>query len=141
MVQRSCKSGDITFLICRVTRYWSVMWLCGWGPLILSHHLLSLGVIGLMEREIMAFVISVPISIPVPIPRFPCRGLRMALFIFAFIKIIVDHFHRKWAIDVSTLNFEFVLTLIYYCQTEVILTLKYGHIFNVNIKTKIYQAL
>ena len=141
----------------------------------------------------MAFVISVPISLPVPIPRFPCRGLQMALVILAFIKIIVDHFHRKWAIDNSTLNFEFVLTLIkwrfsrvhgamqlsfyheckhynffstktwrqffycqskiqrlfqhkistliYYCQKEVNLTLKYGHIFNVNIKTKIYQAL
>ena len=44
--------------------------------------LLSLGSIGLMKLEIMAFVISVPIpvpfSIPIPIPRFKCRGLQMA---------------------------------------------------------------
>ena len=42
--------------------------------------LLSLGSIGLMELEIMAFVISVPIPIPfpIPMPRFQCRDLQMA---------------------------------------------------------------
>ena len=38
--------------------------------------LLSLGSIGLMELEIMAFVISVPI--PISMPRFQCRDLQMA---------------------------------------------------------------
>ena len=32
--------------------------------------LLSLGFIGLMELEIMSFVISIPIPIPIPMPRF-----------------------------------------------------------------------
>ena len=32
--------------------------------------LLSLGSIGLMELEIMTFVISIPIPIPIPVPRF-----------------------------------------------------------------------
>ena len=44
--------------------------------------MLSLGSIGLMELEIMAFVISVPIPVPFPIPipmlRFQCRDLQMA---------------------------------------------------------------
>ena len=37
----------------------------------------SLGSIDLMELKIMAFVISVPIPIAIPIPRFQCRGLQM----------------------------------------------------------------
>ena len=57
--------------------------------------LLSLGSIGLMELEIMAFVISVPIPIPFPIPipmlRFQCRDLQMALFLY-FIKEINQPF-------------------------------------------------
>ena len=31
-----------------------------------------------MELEIMAFVVSVPIPILIPMPRFQCRGLQMA---------------------------------------------------------------
>ena len=38
---------------------------------------LSLGSIGLMELEIMVFVISVPISNSIPMPRFQCIGLQM----------------------------------------------------------------
>ena len=45
--------------------------------------LLSLGSIGLMELKIMAFVksvsIPIPFAIPIPMPRFQCRGLQMAL--------------------------------------------------------------
>ena len=43
--------------------------------------LLSLGSIGLIELEIMTFVISVPIPfpIPIPMPRLLCRGLQMAM--------------------------------------------------------------
>ena len=37
----------------------------------------SLGSIDLMEQKIIAFVISVPIPISIPIPRFQCRGLQM----------------------------------------------------------------
>ena len=40
--------------------------------------LLSLGFIGLMELEIISFVISIPIPIPIPMPRFQCLGLQMA---------------------------------------------------------------
>ena len=35
---------------------------------------------GLMELEIITFVISVPIPIPTPMPRFQCRGLQMAIY-------------------------------------------------------------
>ena len=41
---------------------------------------LSLRSIGLMEVEIMAFVISVQILIPIPMPRLKCLGLQMAQF-------------------------------------------------------------
>ena len=40
--------------------------------------LISLGSIGLMEVEIIAFVISVPISISVPMPRFTNSHLELA---------------------------------------------------------------
>ena len=40
--------------------------------------LLSLRAIDLMEVEIMTFIISVPISIPIPIPRIQSWGLKMA---------------------------------------------------------------
>ena len=52
------------------------------GGVALSYNttLLSLRSIGLMEVEIMAFVISVQILIPIPIPRLKCLGLQMAQF-------------------------------------------------------------
>ena len=41
----------------------------------------SLESIGLVELEIIAFVISVPIPISFPMMRFHCRGLQMAFLI------------------------------------------------------------
>ena len=58
----------ITQLKCRVSGV-------GWGPLILSCHPATFGV--LMELEIITFVISVKIPIAIPIPWFQCRGLQM----------------------------------------------------------------
>ena len=55
-VDRPCESGDITFFY-------------------LSCDLVGLVSIGLMELEILAFVVSVPISMP----SFQCRGLQMAI--------------------------------------------------------------
>ena len=43
--------------------------------------LVGLVPIGLVEMEIMEFVVSVPIPIPITMLRFQCRGLQMALFI------------------------------------------------------------
>ena len=40
--------------------------------------------IGLMELEIMAFVILVPI----PMPTFQCRGLQMAVYLYQLSKIM-----------------------------------------------------
>ena len=46
-------------------RYRRVTWLCGWGPLILSHHPAKFRVHRPYGIEIMTFVISVPIPIPI----------------------------------------------------------------------------
>ena len=55
--------------------------LVGGVPLSYDTTLLSLRSIGLMEVEIIAFVISVQILIPIPMPRLKCLGLQMAQFI------------------------------------------------------------
>ena len=52
----------------------------GGVPLSYNTTLLSLRSIGLMKVEIMAFVISVQILIPIPIPTLKCLGLQMAQF-------------------------------------------------------------
>ena len=57
-VDRPCESGDITFFY-------------------LSCDLVGLVSIGLMELEILAFVVSVPV--PISMPSFHCRGLQMAI--------------------------------------------------------------
>ena len=42
-----------------------------------------------MELEIMAFVISIPIS--VPMPRFQCRGLQMAIHVTLALSLNSDN--------------------------------------------------
>ena len=70
-------SDDITFLICHVTTISN----CHMTLWVGSCHSKSTpwGSIGLMELEIKAFVISVPFLIPIPMSRFQCQGLQMAL--------------------------------------------------------------
>ena len=43
-VHRPCESGDITGFFVMWPRYRRIAWLCGWGPLILSHHPAKFGV-------------------------------------------------------------------------------------------------
>ena len=52
-----------------------ILWV---GSLILNQHPVGLVSLGHMELEIMAFVVSVPIPILIPMSRFQCRGLQMA---------------------------------------------------------------
>ena len=67
-VHMPCGSGDITFFICHVTtisKCHVTLWVGSPHPL-----MLNLVSIGLMELEIMAFIVSDPIPIPFPMPRF-----------------------------------------------------------------------
>ena len=59
-VLESCPLGKWGYdvFICRLT-----IWLCLCGLFILSHHPTKFGTIGLMEVEVIAFAISVPVPI------------------------------------------------------------------------------
>ena len=92
-VYRPCESEDITFFICHVTmtsKCHVTLWM---GLSILSDHPAKSGSIGLMELEIMTFVISVPIPVPIPMPRFQCRDLQMTE--------LIKHLHRLRLNDVT----------------------------------------
>ena len=82
-VHRSCESGDIPVFICHVTVI-SKSHVNFMGEVLSSLViiLLSLGSIGLMELEIMAFVISVqiPIPFPIPIPMLRFQSPRVSVF-------------------------------------------------------------
>ena len=52
-----CECGYITFLICHRTTWSCVTWLCGWGPLILSHQPAKFGIHKPSESEDITFFI------------------------------------------------------------------------------------
>ena len=75
----SCESGDITLFILSLFICHEVSHdFVGGVPSSSITNLLGLVSIGLLELEIMEFVVSISISISIPMLRFQCRGLQMA---------------------------------------------------------------